>query len=214
MDVYIWKRQSTLSLLGKGAVTTVTTMYRSATTVLIALGRGESHTMFSMHWFMCGGPPQHQYWSVHIDIFVKSLILTLKLRAAAWWSLWTMWWQRPETSTGDGITIQENIRLDQADQVEHWHCRSKKVPQVTYLEDEFWRAGSYLFDIHTSLGTSNHNRTITWAVHENGKVGLPANVQGLGNHHLHVAEQERRGWWRLMFISNSNSTVTLTKEGL
>lgn len=36
---------------------------------------------------------------------------------------------------------------------------------MLYLKDEFWGAGSYLLDIHTSLGASYHDRTIEGAVH-------------------------------------------------
>lgn len=61
-----------------------------------------------------------------------------------------------------------------------------------YLKDEFWVFGGYLLNIHPSLGASYHDRTITGAVHQDGKVGLPANIQGLSNHHLKMTKHDKR----------------------
>lgn len=59
--------------------------------------------------------------------------------------------------------------------------------QIVYLKDELWAAGGYLLDIHSSLGASHHDRSIAGTVHQDGEVGLPGNVEGLGNHHLDTA---------------------------
>lgn len=72
-------------------------------------------------------------------------------------------------------------------------CSNEHKPQIIYLKDEFWGAGGYLLDIHASLGASYHDGTIAGAVHQDCKVGLPGNVQGLSNHHLHMAQQEKKG---------------------
>lgn len=73
------------------------------------------------------------------------------------------------------------------------HSRNTNELQIIYLKDEFWVAGGYLFDVHTSLWASYHDWPIAGPVHQDGKVGLSADVQGLSNHHLDMAQQEWEG---------------------
>lgn len=64
--------------------------------------------------------------------------------------------------------------------------------QIIYLENEFWVAGGHFLDIHSSLRASNHDGAVAGPVHEDGEVGLPADVQRLGDHHLAAAQRKRR----------------------
>ena len=57
----------------------------------------------------------------------------------------------------------------------------------THLEDELRGVGGHLLDIHPSLGAAHHDRPVAGAVHQDGEVGLAADVQGLGHHHLDMA---------------------------
>lgn len=64
--------------------------------------------------------------------------------------------------------------------------------RACYLEDELRRAGGHLLDVHASLRTAHHHRPVAGAVHEDGEVGLPGDVQRFGNHHLgHHGHAER-----------------------
>lgn len=70
----------------------------------------------------------------------------------------------------------------------------------TNLEDELRVGGSHFLDVHPSLGASNHDWAVAGPIHQDGKVGLPADVQGLGHHHLAAArrrpsESERVREW-------------------
>lgn len=74
---------------------------------------------------------------------------------------------------------------------------------MMYLKNEFWGTGGHLFDIHASLWASHHDRTITGTVHEDGKISLSANVQGLCNHHLDMTKSERvHDWQEVSVILN------------
>lgn len=63
----------------------------------------------------------------------------------------------------------------------------------THLEDELRVSGSHFLDVHPSLRASNHDGAVAGAIHQDGEVGLPADVQGLGHHHLAAARRRRRG---------------------
>lgn len=64
-----------------------------------------------------------------------------------------------------------------------------QTANILYLKDELRVAGGDLFDIHASLRAAHHHRAVVGAVHQDGKVGLPADVQSLGHHHLDTKEQ-------------------------
>lgn len=63
---------------------------------------------------------------------------------------------------------------------------------LTYLKDELRVGGSHLLDIHSTLRASNHDWAVAGPIHQDGEVGLAADIQGLGHHHLAVAQQGKR----------------------
>lgn len=63
-----------------------------------------------------------------------------------------------------------------------------------YLENQLWRVGRHLLDVHPALRAAHHHRAIACAVHEDGEVRLPGDVQSLGHHHLaHRTGMTQRG---------------------
>lgn len=96
--------------------------------------------------------------------------------------IWDTW--REQGSSANICNVSVNILPFNA-KVASWN------QDIVYLEDEFGVVGGHFFDVHTSLWAPHHDGTITGAVHQNGEVGLPGNVQSLSDHHLEEEEGRR-----------------------
>lgn len=80
------------------------------------------------------------------------------------------------------------------------NCYCKTLLQ--YLKDKFWASYCNFFYVHTTLGTTNHDRSIAGSVHQNCKVCFPGNIQRFCNHHLKMDRGKKRKhqWFWLVLL--------------
>lgn len=69
---------------------------------------------------------------------------------------------------------------------------SGSVAVGVYLEDVARVCCSYLLNVNSSIGAADHNWSTTVTVHQDGKVGLFSNIQGLRNHNLAESKRARQ----------------------